>query len=331
MSRHVAICVATYRRPKMLRRLLDSLAAMQRPADTDVELRLVDNDSEFSSEPAVRAFTAHNPWPLRTAIERQQNIALARNRALEMGPTDFVVFVDDDEVVPERWLQDLLDCAERTGADGAFGPVQGRVPVGAPEWTRRGGFFDKSTGPQDAEVAWGSTRTSNTLVRGSWFYEKGLRFDAGYGRSGSSDTDLFVRMAVQGALFASAESAGVWEDVEPQRACFRWLWKRYYRNGLTYHRLCRNLAGPPHPGGQLLRRLLKMAFLCFSSLPGLLLGRCDRFYHGLFVGALAMGGMVAWLRPARATGYVEYGTRKKVATEAPAESPPAAVTHVDQR
>ena len=54
MSRDLAICVATYRRPELLRRLLDSLLAAVRDStlhapDVALQVRVVDNDPNGSA------------------------------------------------------------------------------------------------------------------------------------------------------------------------------------------------------------------------------------------------------------------------------------------
>jgi GT2 family glycosyltransferase len=49
MRPHVSICIATYRRPRGLARLLDSLERLKLPPDLVVETIVVDNDAEGSA------------------------------------------------------------------------------------------------------------------------------------------------------------------------------------------------------------------------------------------------------------------------------------------
>lgn len=307
MVQLIAICVATYVRPAAFRRLVESLGRIQLPPDTEVELRIVDNDSAGSAKATLLEcdLPAGMHGCISYEIEPQQGIASARNRALDMGPADAFIFVDDDEYVSENWLKALVSTWRSTGADVVLGPVTGMPPEGSPAWFERGGFFHKEVGPDGKELDWRSGRTSNTLVSGHWFTERGKRFDAAFGRSGGSDSHLFFRIAAEGARLVACDSARVHEDVEPERMSVTWLWKRTYRNGMVFQRITNESRVPlrtawrvAKAGGQFLR-----------GLPALLVGRPERAVRALLLVALAAGGWKAWRRPDEAAGWVEYGKR----------------------
>ncbi|MEM7309605.1 MAG: glycosyltransferase [Planctomycetota bacterium] len=316
MPRELAICLATYRRPLMLSRLLGSLERAVIPEGTRVHLRIVDNDAKGSAREVVERlrWEGEGRGELVYDIEPEQNIALTRNRAVERGPADLVLFVDDDEVVPEDWLRAHLRVLDDSGADAVFGPVDGRLPAGAPLWLYDEAMFNKETGPDGTRLDWRDTRTSNTLVRGRWFYGAGYRFDPSFGRSGSSDTDLFKRMEEAGASYVSADSARVWEDVEPERANLRWLLKRYYRNGLTFHRLQGRGSSKAKELARFAARAARMLVGIAAHAPAFVLGRPGRLYRTLCSGALAWGGFVALRQPTAARSFVEYGKRAGAAT-----------------
>ena len=320
MTRHLAICVATYRREEMLRRLLASLEALSLPGECTAELRLVDNDREGSARELLPAPSGPLGQGLSVSyeVEPEQNIALARNRAIEMGPADLFAFVDDDEVVPEHWLESLLSTLDETDADAVFGPVDGRLPTDRPRWLQHG-VFDKETGPEGRPLDWRGTRTSNALVRGEWFTKRGYRFDPSFGRSGSSDTDLFRRMGSAGARYASSAAARVWEEVPAERASLRWLVKRNFRNGLTFQRLRDEgmLVGLARFG----YRAFKGAGLALAGLPLVALGRPATAARGLFLFALALGGLRALATPSSAERFVEYGERPTVGGTEDVEEP----------
>ena len=307
MNRNIAICIATYRRHDLLSRLLESIYALEIPEGWDVEVRLVDNDAEGSAKEIIEALPAPEFLPdgPRYVVEPKRGIADARNAALEMGPADFVLFVDDDEIVPTDWLTALVRCQGKTDADVILGPVTGRLPKNARKWMTRGGFFNKEVGPDGTELDWRSGRTSNTLVAGRWFFEESYRFDSSFGRSGGSDSHLFHRLAGHGATFAACDSARVFEDVEPERASIRWLLLRNYRNGLVYQRVAQEKLVP----ARALWRVTKAAWKGTTGLPLAIEGRPERTIRGGMLLALAYGGVVAWLRPQRAASWVEYGER----------------------
>ena len=307
MASSIAVCVATYRRHALLRRLLESLAAVETPEGSVIEVRLVDNDAEGSSTPTIEALQAQGlaPKKLLHAIEPKQGIADARNRAVEMGPADFFVFVDDDEWVEPDWLVSLMRTQVATGADVVLGSVSGILPPGAPSWLSRGGFYNKEVGVDGTVLDWRSGRTSNTLVAGRWFNDHGLRFDPRFGRSGGSDSDLFFRLAKLGGRLVACDSARVREDVEPNRASLRWLILRSYRNGMVFQRVARE----SRTVTRALWRISKAFVLLLKGLPGALIGRPETWARAAMLGSIAAGGLKAALRPDSAEEWVEYGKR----------------------
>ena len=136
----ISICIATYRRPERLRSLLDDLLLQEcRPS----EIVVVDNDAAGSARPVVDAVVAARPpIPIHYAVQPARNIALTRNRTVELSGGEWIAFIDDDERAPAAWLRQLVEAAERHSADGVLGPVVPEVPQSAPDWIRRGRFYD---------------------------------------------------------------------------------------------------------------------------------------------------------------------------------------------
>jgi len=306
--RTLAICIATYRRPHMLGRLLRAIASGDVPAGCRVQVRVIDNDADGS---ALTAYLACQ-FGLIDAIyarEIRRGIAAARNAAIEIGPTDLVVFIDDDELPPVDWLVKLVGSLDTTGADAVVGPVRGLCPSHAPKWIVHGGFFDKPTARTGEAMHWRGGRTSNTALRGAWFYERGLRFNPAFGLSGAEDTELFLQMAQRGARFAGAPEAWVSEDVEADRVTFGWLWQRHVRGGRNYRRLCDQAEEARAEVVLCAARVARGCALLLTGLPHLLVGRPERAIRGMLQFAVALGGVEARLMPAKASQSCAYPER----------------------
>jgi len=233
----IDLCIATYQRPAglaaLVRSVLDGDLAGHR-----LRLLIVDNDPAGSAREVAESFSA---GPAATAdplvefvyvIEREPGIPAARNRALDLvdPSADAVVFVDDDEIVTAGWLRELTGAAERAGADVVAGPVVSDLPADAPDWMRRGEYFQRKRFPSGPYA--GLAATNNVLVRTDLLARAGWpRFDPRFTRSGGSDTDLFHRLAAWSPTVVWADEAVVHEDIPPDRAGVRWLWHRYLRSG----------------------------------------------------------------------------------------------------
>ena len=311
--RHVAICIATYQRPFLLNELLASINDCQRPDGVRLELRIIDNDVNESAHSGLEDFrrSARGFSQISYTVEPRQNIAHARNAAIEQGPADAYIFVDDDETVSAEWLMHLIPACSNHRADAVFGPVHAKPGKLADKWQARGRFFEKQVAPTGTSIDWPETRTSNTLVRGHWFNQCGFRFDAKLGRSGGSDSDLFARMGEAGAALISCREAAVEEFVPIDRATFKWLWNRAYRNGLIYERNHRQTSAANHPLARAAKRLVAAGLLTLRGVPALLQAKPEHCIRGLLKLPLMLGGLYATLVPASTTRHVAYHSQSQ--------------------
>src|SRR5262245_38929655 len=117
-----SVCVATYKRPTLLDKLLKSLVDQVLLDDVTIEVIVVDNDPEGGGEPIIRKF--HNTERVSFRYFRQpiKNISLTRNVAVANSAGAYILFIDDDEVACPDWIARLLMAAREYNADGVFGP-----------------------------------------------------------------------------------------------------------------------------------------------------------------------------------------------------------------
>lgn len=231
----VDICIATFRRPRLLDTLLDSIQAQDCLEQITLRVIVIDNDAMRSAESVVARHRTIAPFPVIYDVEPEQNIALARNRGLSHVQADYVVFIDDDESAAKDWLSKLLDARNTYDADVVFGPVIPILPPDVADWCRRGRFFERRRYPTGTQRFFGAT--NNTLIRTRFLVDKDLFFDASYGLTGGSDTELFWRAHRKGARMIWCDEAEVREVVPPERATTGWLLRRAYRGGQVYARI----------------------------------------------------------------------------------------------
>jgi len=307
--KNVAICIPTYRRPLLLIRLLNSLQRMSVPVGYEIEVRVVDNDAAGSARSAVDTYTQTSYGALQVsyALEPESNISRARNRAVDMGPADALLFIDDDEQVESGCLREMLRQLTQTGADAVVGWVAAELPEEAPRWLRQGGFLDRPTRPAGSRLAWNETRCGCTLIRGRWFYEEHLRFDLEYGRSGGEDSALFFWMEERGATVVAAPEARAWEYVPPDRMSLTYLCRRQWATGMSFHRMDDFAPSRRLPAVRFVGRVARAGSRLAVGLPLMLVGRSTTFLRGVLDLCLAGGGLRAWLRPEVARADRGYG------------------------
>ncbi|MDA8098005.1 MAG: glycosyltransferase family 2 protein [Nitrospiraceae bacterium] len=223
--KHISVCICTFRRPDLLARLLERLRDQRSDGAFTYSLVVVDNDRTESARPVVEGFSASSVVPVRYCVEPEQNIALARNKALENARGDFIACIDDDEVPERDWLFQLFTTANRYHADGVLGPVRPYFEHRPPDWVMKGAFFSRPDHATGRKLGWTETRSGNVLFNGEMVRDPANRFRAEFG-TGSEDTDFFRRMTQQGRVFVWCNEAPVHELVSPSRCTRSYLLKR---------------------------------------------------------------------------------------------------------
>lgn len=229
----IVICIPTYRRNDELAELLGALQAQAPPDGADVSILVIDNNPGGEAGPVVReAQTEAFRYPILYLLESAPGVTYVRNRALkETTDSDFLAFIDDDELPAPGWIAALWAGRLETGAAVVFGDVIARYEAGAPDWIISGDFHSKRVmedGPRDTPGA-----TDNCLIDLSAVRRHALRFDPALSLVGGEDTLFFDALLQAGEPFANAAGAVTYERVPPGRATRAWLVTRWRRTGLT--------------------------------------------------------------------------------------------------
>jgi len=235
-SKHITVCVCTYRRPDLLRNLLEDLRQQDTGGLFTYSILVVDNDHRRSASSVVSEFAALHEVHVEYYVEPEQNIALARNKAIEHASGDFVVFIDDDESPIQRWLLALFEACSKHNAHGVLGPVHPRYAETPPAWVVDGKFYDRPTYPTGFVIDWRKGRTGNTLLKKEVFNGVMQPFRPEF-RTGE-DQDFFRRMIEKGYVFIWCNEAVAYEVVPPIR------WKRTF---MLKRALLRGQASLAHP------------------------------------------------------------------------------------
>ncbi len=213
---HISVCICTFKRPALLLRLLGSLAAQATGGEFTFSIVVADNDINESAKPAVSAFAINSPVEVIYCTEPKQNIALARNRAIENSRGEYIAFIDDDELPGKDWLARLLITSRAFNVDGVLGPVRPLFEQTPPKWIARGGTFNRPEHKTGYVLPWQETRSGNVLFKREIASGQESPFREIFG-TGSEDVDFFRRMIQSGRVFVWCNEAVVQELIPPQR------------------------------------------------------------------------------------------------------------------
>jgi hypothetical protein len=151
---------------------------------------------------------ADDPWVrvVRTSGGGGRGPAAARNAGWRSATASWVVFIDDDVVLPPAWMQqleaDLHDAGPRVAA------VQGQVHVPLPDH-RRPSDWERNVGGLDG-ARW---ITADLAVRRAALDEIG-GFDKRFPRAYREDTDLALRLLDRGWTLELGRRV-TWHPVRP--------------------------------------------------------------------------------------------------------------------
>jgi succinoglycan biosynthesis protein ExoM len=213
---HISVCICTYKRPHLLKRLLEELGRQETQGGFTFSIIVADNDRLESGRETVCRLVRLTGIEVSYCVEPEQNIALARNRALERVTGDFVAFIDDDEFPAPNWLSLLLKSCAQPSVDVVLGPVESRFEQEPPAWVWKSGIFDRPTYETGHEIGWNEARTGNVMFKRRVLNGITPAFRREFG-SGSEDQDFFRRLAEAGRRFIWCKEAIVYEKVPAVR------------------------------------------------------------------------------------------------------------------
>lgn len=220
----ITIAVCTFKRQKLLEKLLLNLNNQFTNDEFLYSAAVVDNDREKSAEPVIKTLRKKCSYELQYVCEPVKSITQARNRAVQNAGGDFLAFIDDDEYPDRMWLYNHYKSIHEYAADGILGPVLPYFEIEPPDWLVKSRLCNRktfSTGTVLKDPVY--TRTGNVLLRMSLFENTRAPFDNRFGSTGGEDSHFFATAINNGKVFIWCNEAIVHELVPEYR-----FTRRYY-------------------------------------------------------------------------------------------------------
>ncbi|MGF1457682.1 MAG: glycosyltransferase [Leptolyngbyaceae cyanobacterium] len=277
MSTKVSICISTYKRPEGLTRLVNGINDLEFETVEvpDIEILVADNDKAGSAQAIYQSLKETSRWPLTYSVEPQQGVTYARNHSVRMASdqSEFLVFIDDDEVPSRLWLDRLLSTQAEHQADIVTGPVYPKFESNQPpQWVTKGGFF--VPGEQGTATPVSVAFTNNVLVKTSLVKPLREPFDHRFAFRGSEDAYLFMSLYKQGAVIIWNDEAFVYEFIPETRTRIKWLLDSAYF-GWSSHSVVERELFPSlkKQGVRLVKGILSIIYGALRTIPSLFLGK----------------------------------------------------------
>ncbi len=232
-----SICIPTYKRPELLKKLLESLFAQNGKENVDMEIIVVDNDDEKSAREICNSFSNTARISIHYLTQSEKNISLTRNKAVQKSTGEYILCLDDDEVASPEWVSAHLDTFKKFNADVIIGRVIQDFEVEVPDWIKNHSIFKIPSPPTGTEAK--KTYTGNSAIRASIIKDIEGPFDPALGLTGGEDTNLFWMLRKKGAKIVCCYEAWATEFIPSESANLKWIIERTFRQGYftTHNRL----------------------------------------------------------------------------------------------
>jgi succinoglycan biosynthesis protein ExoM len=230
-----SVCIATFKRPVLLRKLIQSLFDQKNLEDIILEIIVVDNDIEKSAKEIVSEFSNTSSITISYYEQPIQNIALTRNMALDKSSGHYIAILDDDETADNYWIRNLIDTVVRYNADAVFGYVIPVFPHNTPVWIQQREIYFMPMGKTGAPAL--NYYTTNCMFKASNVKKFNLRFDTEYGLSGGSDRVFFDLLYEYKFKFVVCREAITYETISAYRTKLKSICYRQIQKGNNYGRI----------------------------------------------------------------------------------------------
>ncbi len=236
----VAIC--SYNRSHNLPRLISELR--QQKCTIPFEILVIDNNSSDKTQQVLADLSKLDGPALRYCIEEAQGIVHARNRAIkEAIDSDYLLFIDDDELPGESLLETAANALAFEHADCVGGAIDVETNDNTPKWLTeelmgflgRLNYGDKPFWISDHSTPiWsGNIAYNMNLFR----QDSSLNFDIRYNRvgkgiGGGEDAAMFWKLLERRTKIRYHPDMLVIHLVEPWRLKRRYFLKLHYLAGL---------------------------------------------------------------------------------------------------
>jgi len=118
MTPKVSICVPTYNRKDFLKETLDSIFAQ---TYTDYEVVIVDDGSTDGTDDMLKNLGL----PIRYYRQENQGDAAARNKLIELAQSEYITFIDSDDLLIHDAIEKMMNVMEAEGGKViVYGPYQ---------------------------------------------------------------------------------------------------------------------------------------------------------------------------------------------------------------
>jgi glycosyltransferase involved in cell wall biosynthesis len=143
----LSVVICTLNRASLLRLAIESVLAQEVIPDS-FELIVVDNGSTDDTHAVVEQLSAERK-NMRYVFEEKQGLSHARNRGWREARGEYVIYIDDECILPSGYLETALQIIQQHNPDIFGGLIKAFYDYKKPNWVKKeyfSYFLDRNTG-----------------------------------------------------------------------------------------------------------------------------------------------------------------------------------------
>lgn len=208
----VTVVIPCYNAEKWVARAIESALRQTHP---NVEIVVVDDGSTDRSLQVIQTFSDR----IKYVTGPNRKVCAARNRGIGLASSDYVLFLDADDYLPDNAIANLVSVAQRHDADIVIGSSITEEPDG----TRFGRIsYPSGTDRVDLACGWVAgkvVQTGGLLWRKDFINEIGLWDES---ESTGDDEEIAIRAFLRGGKFhVCNDGTVIWCNHENQQRISR--------------------------------------------------------------------------------------------------------------
>ena len=285
----ISMVIPSYKRPDLLELLLDSLLKQTIPPGA-FEVIVIDNAPEGDARVSrLCESLKYTPLALTYAHHPPPGTSQARNSGISLARAPLIGFADDDNVLPDDWIEKAIECHNRFPEDIIGGPYQPFYTTSKPAWMRDQ-YLTLSWGAEARQLGerehlfGGNMAWPAKLLREVGGFSTGIG-RVGYNQEYGEETEIQIRAEQKGSCRWFDPQLYNYHHVPPSHMRVSWFVKSRWYHGkakarVFLHDLVRNDKRPPYRvagawyrsafrhGFSILGRLLTLPFRDRARYPG---------------------------------------------------------------
>jgi glycosyltransferase involved in cell wall biosynthesis len=237
MPKKVSIIISTYTK-KRVGQVIDCIKAIKKQSFSDKEIILVlDPDKDL-----IEAYKIHVPAEVKIVVSSGYGLSNARNAGIENGEGEIMVFIDDDALPADKWLENLVKNYEDSSVVGVGGFIMPIWQRYRPKWFPEELYWligCSYKGLPRHKTVIRNPIGCNMSFRKNVFKRAGV-FDSNIGRFGKKllsgeepELSFRIRKKMPGSKIIYDPSAVVYHRIDDSRNSFRYLLERSFYEGLS--------------------------------------------------------------------------------------------------